>query len=54
MQGFQGQTCASCFNSYEYYPDHNIVPPCPCCGANGSKPLTAEEFYKALGVNPSK
>lgn len=48
--GFQQTTCSFCHNTYEWYQARNEVPPCPVCGANGFKPLTAAEYYKSMGV----
>lgn len=52
---FKTITCWNCHTQHEFYQHLNIVPPCPhCgCGANGSKPLTADEYYRSMGVTPT-
>ena len=49
---FQKIVCWNCHTPNEFYQHLAIVPPCPhCgCGANGSRPLTSEEYYRSMGV----
>lgn len=48
--GMTTRICVQCFTSHEYYHTRTI-PDCPRCGAIGmyDKPLTSEEYYRAMG-----
>lgn len=48
------QTCAQCRHSYEFYMVRKILKDCPRCGARGGfeKPMTREEYYRSMGVDP--
>ena len=46
------RTCCHCGSTYEWYQVANTVPNCPRCGADAvtHRPMTADEFYKGVGV----
>lgn len=49
---FRNNTCGKCFNTYEFYPQHNIVPPCPHCGYPEVKD-SGDDWARSMGVNPT-
>lgn len=50
---FKSETCPKCGNSWEFYQQGNIVPPCPHCGYPEVK-ASGEDWAKSLGAEPSK
>ena len=46
---FNSTTCGNCYTTQDFY--GRYVPQCPRCGSiNSSKPMTAEEYYRSMGV----